>query len=310
MANPFQFNFPGGGAFGQIRLCTLFGIPILMRPSLVIMLILFMLNTGSLFTGLLYAAMLLAGITGHELAHALVARRFGCPTQNISLSLLGGCASLTRLPRRPLKEFLVAIAGPAASFAFAALALLAMAALSSEGGLAGAAQYAWRAFWGEATYYRELRGVALFYDSRYTLDSFFAVSTGLLGIVDAFLYAACTNLILGLFNLLPGFPMDGGRVFRSFMANFTSRERATFYAMAVGRVVAVCLGILGLWRFATGSSWGVVTCLIAYMIWQTGYQEYMSVLAEEIYNPSSWRYARVSPPPYGGSPSDAEIGRM
>lgn len=315
MSGPFVFRFPGGGGgpfgspfgrIGQIRLCTLFGIPVYLRPSLLLLLLFFVSGTGSLFTGILYAAMLLAGITAHELAHALVARYFNCPTQDISLSLLGGCASLVRLPRRPYKEFLVAIAGPAMSFVFAAIAWLLMGLLAERGGFSGAASYIWDALSSNSVYYGESKGVIVFAHSKWG-GPFFAMRAEVAGLMDALLYTSCTNIWLGLFNLLPGFPMDGGRVFRSVMANFTSRAKATWHAMMVGRAVAVGLGMWGVYRILTGGTWGFVTCLIAYMIWQTGYREYMSVLSEESFDADNWRYARVSPPPYGGSSDEVEV---
>ena len=111
-------------------------------------------------------------------------------------------------------------------------------------------------------------------------------------------YLLYLNLILGCFNLLPGFPMDGGRIFRSVMMIFMSRPKATFVAMWVGRVVAVLLGLSGLYSMFNGGSWAFIRIFIAYMIWKDGYREYQLALME-----SNWDYhdfrARVSPPPYG-----------
>ena len=110
-------------------------------------------------------------------------------------------------------------------------------------------------------------------------------------------YLYWLNLALGCFNLLPGFPMDGGRIFRSFMMLFLSRPKATFVAMWVGRVVAVLLGLSGLYALLNGGSWAIVRIFIAWMIWKDGYREYQLALME-----SGWEYhdfrAKVSPPPY------------
>ena len=113
-------------------------------------------------------------------------------------------------------------------------------------------------------------------------------------------YAFWMNVMLGGFNLLPGFPMDGGRVFRSVMRIFTTRAKATLMAMWVGRAFAVLLALRGIHSVFTGGSWGFISILIAYMIWQEGMREYRLALAEERYD--NWSQddfnARVSPPPY------------
>ena len=110
-------------------------------------------------------------------------------------------------------------------------------------------------------------------------------------------YLAWLNLVLGCFNLLPGFPMDGGRIFRSVMMIVTTRPKATFVAMWVGRAFAVLLGLSGLYSLFNGGSWAFVRIFIAYMIWKDGYREYQLALME-----SNWGYhdfrAKVSPPPY------------
>ncbi|MBR4603749.1 MAG: site-2 protease family protein, partial [Kiritimatiellae bacterium] len=116
------------------------------------------------------------------------------------------------------------------------------------------------------------------------------------------------NLMLGAFNLLPGFPLDGGRIFRSVMLAFMPRERATLVAMWVGRVFAVLLGLSGLHALFNGGGWGFIRIMIAWMIWQEGYREYLMARME-----GSWEYrdyrARVSPPPYGGDGEDVDITR-
>ena len=110
-------------------------------------------------------------------------------------------------------------------------------------------------------------------------------------------YLYYLNLVLGCFNLLPGFPMDGGRIFRSVMMIFTTRPKATFVAMWVGRAFAVLLGLSGLYSLFNGGSWAFIRIFIAYMIWKDGYREYQLALME-----SNWEYhdfrAKVSPPPY------------
>ena len=112
-----------------------------------------------------------------------------------------------------------------------------------------------------------------------------------------FVYLMWMNFVLGCFNLLPGFPMDGGRIFRSVMMLFLSRPKATFVAMWVGRAFAVLLGLSGLYSMFNGGGWAFIRIFIAWMIWKDGYREYQLALME-----SNWEYrdfrAKVSPPPY------------
>jgi Zn-dependent protease len=139
------------------------------------------------------------------------------------------------------------------------------------------------------------------------------VSLALAGILNVFevrveniwlrsvLYNACSmNMMLGIFNLMPGFPLDGGRIFRSVMRAFVTRAKATYIAMVVGRGVAILLGLWGLYMIFTGGNWGFIYILIAWMIWREGWREYQLALAEERFD--RWTQddfnARVSPPPY------------
>ena len=192
----------------------------------------------------------------------VVPRTFGYRTTDITISLLGGCASLISLPRKAWQELLTAIAGPFVSFVLSAAGFAGLVFLPSDN--------AWLRF--------------------------------------AMWYLAWMNLMLGAFNLLPGFPLDGGRIFRSVLRAFMSRPRATFVAMWVGRAFAILLGLSGLHAMFTGGGWGFVRVLIAYMIWTEGYREYQLALME-----SNWEYrdyrARVSPPPYGGAGDDVDVTR-
>ena len=238
----------------RFHICEAFGIPVYLDFSFLILLVIFMTDFGSFAYGLSFALALAVSVVLHELGHALTARGFGYPTRDITLSLLGGCASLIALPRKAWQEFLTAAAGPAVSFVLSGASWAALTFLPIEN--------PWSA--------------------------------------NVLYYSAWMNLMLGGFNLLPGFPMDGGRVFRSAMRSVMTRAEATRIAMIVGRVVAVGLGVVGLYRIANGRDWGFVTILIAWMIWKEGMREYRQALAEEDFR--RWTQddfnARVSPPPY------------
>ncbi|HEU4730400.1 MAG TPA: site-2 protease family protein [Kofleriaceae bacterium] len=154
-----------------------------------------------LIWGLVLAIGLFVSITLHELAHSIVALRFGGRVRSITLMLLGGVSQLARIPRRPYHEGLMALVGPVTSLVLGVLLYLAYAA--------------------SATWPADAQ-MALF-------------------------YLAGMNLTLGVFNLVPAFPMDGGRLLRAALAARLSRARATQIAAAIGKVCAVAFGLLGLW---------------------------------------------------------------
>ena len=242
-------------SLNRFHVLDVFGIPIYVNVSFVFLLIMFVIDMHSFSLGVGCALVLAISIALHELAHALTARIFGFRTRDITLSLLGGCASLISLPRKGWQEFLTALAGPLMSFAISGAVLM-----------------------------LDVFGVPVRNEwLREMLRSAFAM-----------------NLILGFFNLRPGFPMDGGRIFRSIMRIFMNRARATFIAMWVGRVVAVLIGLRGLWSMFNGGSFGFISIMIAWMIWQDGYREYLLAKQEEDFR--NWTQddfeARVSPPPY------------
>lgn len=228
-----------------------FGIPVYVEMTFLLLLFMF-LNTGASFShGLAEVLILALSIVCHEYGHALTGRAFGCATHDITLSFIGGCASMVTMPRRSWQEFLVAIAGPLVSFVLCGI--------------------------GFATLF------------------FLPIENRFLAYMIACL--SYFNLVLGCFNLLPGFPMDGGRIFRSVMMLFTTRPKATFVAMWVGRVVAVLLGLSGLYAMFNGGSFAFIRIFIAWMIWKDGYREYQLALMESAWDYSDFR-AKVSPPPY------------
>lgn len=141
----------------------------------------------------------------HEFGHALAARRFGVRTPDITLLPIGGVARLERLPAKPRQELWVALAGPAVNVAI--LALL----------------YAYLA----ATRRLELLSQAGLLAGSFAGRLFFV------------------NLWLLLFNLIPAFPMDGGRVLRSLLAERLSYARATEIAATVGQGIAFLFALIG-----------------------------------------------------------------
>lgn len=142
----------------------------------------------------------------HELGHALAARRYGISTRSITLLPIGGVAQLSRIPDKPLQELVVAIAGPLVNIAIAAVLLLPMSHLLNRHGLAGLME----AINGE----------------NFLMNLFMI------------------NLSLALFNLIPAFPMDGGRILRAVLNLKLSKIQATRIAARFGQVLAVGFIIL------------------------------------------------------------------
>jgi len=162
--------------------------------------------------GVGFALTVFACVLLHEFGHALVARRFGIETTRITLLPVGGLAQLERAPETPRAELWIALAGPAVNLGIAAV----LAAVGFGTGLL-----------------------------TLTAAGLGTGGGGILAIVlSGLLYA---NLMLGLFNLLPAFPMDGGRVFRAWAQTRYGRLEATRKAATLGRVLALGFGVWGIW---------------------------------------------------------------
>ena len=193
---------------------------------------------GAYAVGAAAALVLFVSVVIHELAHALVARRFGVQTSSIALFLFGGVATLEAEPPTPLADALVALAGPAAS------ALIALAA------------------------YGAMNAVDWAIPLRYA-----DAATAILA------YVTVANAVLAAFNLIPGYPMDGGRVLRALLWQLRGdRDRATATAALVGIGFGLCFAVGGLVAVAATHTWqfGWYVVVAAFLV-RTSWVQYRAL---------------------------------
>ena len=165
---------------------------------------------GALF-GALLMTLLFGCVVLHELGHSLVARAFGIGVHDITLYPIGGIARMERNPEKPLHEFLIASAGPLVNLVIALV------------------------LWG-------ITGVA---SSLGKLDAAAALKSLAPGTDTALVWLLLSNLFLALFNLIPAFPMDGGRMLRAVLTVIFGFQEATRIAAGVGQFLAMGLGLFG-----------------------------------------------------------------
>ncbi len=173
----------------------------------------------------------------HELGHALVARRLGIPIAGIDLWFFGGLSKMRREPATPGEEFKIAAAGPAVTLMILIVCAAAGVALSSG------------------------------HPFTESLTSEGFTTTPVLALVG---WLAFVNAVLFVFNILPAFPLDGGRIARSVIWRTTGdRNRATGWTGRAGQGLALALGALGLIDLSRGNpSFGLITILLAFLLYQ------------------------------------------
>ena len=180
----------------------------------------------------------------HELGHSVAAQHYHVPVKQIVLLPIGGVAQLEEIPEDPKKELVIAIAGPLVNFALAILLALAAPLLGqsiSSGSLLALP---------------ELLG-------KLTFPSIFG-------------YIFTTNLFIGLFNLIPAYPMDGGRILRALLASRLSYGRATAAAVLIGQILSWGFG---LWGFLSGNFFLII---LAFFIYTGAGQEGRMVQAKHV----------------------------
>jgi Zn-dependent protease/CBS domain-containing protein len=227
---------------GSFRVARILGIDIRIHISWVLIFFLITISLAqqqfaqifptselkALATGAIAAVLFFTSVVAHELAHALVARRFHLPVSSITLFILGGVASLTKEPATAKSEFLMAAAGPGTSLVIA-------------GGAFGLSK---------------------------VLAGSLGSAPTLLPVMAITDYLAQINFAVALFNLVPGFPLDGGRVLRSAIwAVGGDRGLATRVAARGGQIVAVLLFLVGAnATFLEGEPTGLWFWIIAFFL--------------------------------------------
>jgi Zn-dependent protease len=183
-------------------------------------------SAAAALAGVIFILAVFLCVVLHEFGHALTARRYGIQTRDIILLPIGGLARLERLPTHPLQELWVALAGPAVNVVIAAALFLWLTLTAS---------------------FEPLQRLTL--TTGPFLERIMAV-----------------NIFLVVFNMIPAFPMDGGRVLRAFLATRTDYARATQIAASIGQGIAVLFGVVGLF-------YNPLLLFIAFFVWIGASQE-------------------------------------
>ena len=163
-------------------------------------------NLFSALEGILFTTAIFVTVVLHELSHALTARLFGIQTKNILLLPIGGIAQMEKIPEKPWEGLLVSLAGPAVNFLLAGIIFVFLL-------ITGSSIQPQSSLFVEGSFWTRFMWV---------------------------------NISIAVFNLLPAYPMDGGRALRSFLAFWLSPLQATQIAATLGQLMAVAFFFLGL----------------------------------------------------------------
>lgn len=226
----------------SFKIAEISGIPIRVHITFFLILVLGAVQWGSItgtaegaLFGIILMVLLFTCVTLHELGHSIAARAFGIPVRDITLLPLGGVAQITKNPEKPIHELIIAAAGPLVNVVIAGILFMIVGASLAAAMLDG----------------QGLLPAGLNQPSLETL----------------LFWLLAANITLVLFNLIPAFPLDGGRIFRALLAMGLGYPRATRIASAIGQVIAIGLGLFG---FLTGN---FILVLIAVFIFFGAGQE-------------------------------------
>ena len=189
---------------GSIKLFEVFGISVNIHITFLLLPVLFFFMSG--WSGVVLVIIVFACVTFHELMHSIVAKRFGIEVRSITLLPIGGIASMNKIPENPKQEILISISGPMSNIFLASVLYIVLycAPWFSRGIL-------WHA-----------------------QDPF---ASGV-SLVNLLVWLFWANMMLAAFNMLPAFPMDGGRILRAILALKMDYMKATRIAVNIGHVLA------------------------------------------------------------------------
>jgi Zn-dependent protease len=253
---------------GSFKIAKLFGIPVFIHWSFWL-LFLFVAYIGKTLPSFafhsVYVLALFVCVVMHEFGHALSARFYGVSTKDITILPIGGVARLDKMPEKPFQEFVVAIAGPAVNVAIALIL-----------GIFVYGFYSFQLNAGEIN--------ALITNDETPMNLLYTLLISNIGLV--------------VFNMIPAFPMDGGRVLRALLSIRLGRSKATYIASIFGQIISIgfiIFSLLPLLRYVfspftdIGMSlsfiwWKVqpVLAVISVFIFTTARNEYKSVRMDEI----------------------------
>lgn len=281
----------------NLRIGRLFGIDVHVDWSWVFIFLLVTWNLGALFgqmhpgwsftwrwgVALVAALLFFASVLAHELAHALMAEAQGVPVRNIILFLFGGVANIQRDPPSPKAEFLITIVGPLTSVILGLIITVLGRVIA--GPLTG------------------------------SITNPTSLVAQLDPLATLLLWLGPINIVLGVFNLVPGFPLDGGRILRSILWAATDNLRqATRWASWVGQAVAWLMIVGGIAMvfgvsipfFGSGLVGGLWLAFIGWFLNSAAIQSYQQVMVQDILaGVPVGRLMRANPPvvPPGSSVS-------
>jgi len=258
----------------SLKVFTWFKIPVYIHWSFVlIFLYIFWMSSDhpmglmDYFWQSLTIVALFACVLLHEFGHSLMARRFGVETQDIILTPIGGIARLERMPEKPRQELLVAIAGPAVNVVIAILLFLVCKFIFFAG------EVEWWYFKSSVQDMLSLKtgsgdAEIILEDSGLHLPTWMFILPLLMVI----------NITMVLFNMIPAFPMDGGRVLRALLAMRFGRVKATKWAAYLGQFAAAAFVVYGLY------SNQFMLALIGFFVFNTARQEDQMVRTDSVLN--------------------------
>jgi Zn-dependent protease len=226
----------------RLRIGTGFGIPVFVHWTFIFLPLLILLrpadsSDNQVLALLVAMPFVFACVVFHEFGHALMARRFGIDTLDVTLYPIGGVARLLSMTEKPLEEFLIAVAGPAVNVLLVVLLTCLLVPLA-------------------------------------ILDPYQV--TGSLAFQVA-LFVLVANALMIAFNMLPIFPMDGGRVLRALLTSLMGHYQATQIAVGIGMVLAVVIGMAGMFLL----SGAIMLPVVMAFVFVAGMQELTAVRARQ-----------------------------